>query len=73
MDIPGYDFLVSCLIPGADMNYVIAVAAPVGGGKTSYVREIARILEDASIVYYDHYENLTEKPVEQSAVLQYRC
>ena len=46
------------------MNYVIAVAAPVGGGKTSYVREIARILKDASIVYYDHYENLTEKPVD---------
>lgn len=46
------------------MSYVIAVAAPVGGGKTSYVREIANTLKDASIIYYDHYENLTEKPVE---------
>lgn len=46
------------------MSFIIAVAAPVGGGKTSYVREIAKILKDASIIYYDHYENLTEKPVD---------
>lgn len=46
------------------MSCIIAVAAPVGGGKTSYVREIANTLKNASIISYDHYENLTEKPVE---------
>jgi uridine kinase len=48
-----------------DMNYVVAVAAPIGGGKTSLVTEIANGLHDAAIVRFDHYENLTEQSVDQ--------
>jgi hypothetical protein len=38
---------------------VIAVAAPVGGGKTSLVTAIASALGDAAIISYDHYERST--------------
>jgi uridine kinase len=40
---------------------VIAVAAPVGGGKTSLASAIASALGDASIISYDHYERSTIK------------
>ena len=45
------------------MRYVVAVAAPIGGGKTSLVKAIANKLKDATTIHYDHYENATEKPV----------
>lgn len=38
---------------------VIAIAAPVGGGKTSLSRAIASALGDASILSYDSYEQST--------------
>jgi uridine kinase len=40
---------------------VIAVAAPVGGGKTSLVTAIASALGDAAIISYDNYERSTIK------------
>jgi len=40
---------------------IIAVAAPVGGGKTSLVTAIASALGDAAIISYDHYERSTMK------------
>jgi len=40
---------------------VIAVAAPVGGGKTSLVTAIASALGDAAVISYDHYEPSTMK------------
>lgn len=45
------------------MRYVIAVAAPVGGGKTSFVKALADRLKDATAIYFDHYEKATGKPV----------
>ncbi len=47
-----------------DMTYVVAVAAPIGGGKTSLVTAIADGLHDAAIVRFDHYEKLTEQSVD---------
>jgi uridine kinase len=41
------------------MRPVIAVAAPVGGGKTSLATAVASRLGDASLLYYDHYEQST--------------
>ncbi|NPU83923.1 MAG: uridine kinase [Syntrophaceae bacterium] len=38
---------------------VIAIAAPVGGGKTSLSTAIASGLGDASLISYDHYEQAT--------------
>ncbi|MBW1888560.1 MAG: hypothetical protein JRI52_09465 [Deltaproteobacteria bacterium] len=45
------------------MRYIIAVAAPIGGGKTSFVTAIANRLNDATTIHYDHYEKATEEPV----------
>lgn len=47
-----------------DMTYVVAVAAPIGGGKTSLVASIADALRDAATLHFDHYEKLTEQPVD---------
>jgi len=44
------------------MRYIIAVAAPIGGGKTSFVTAIATRLNDATTIHYDHYEKTTEEP-----------
>jgi len=45
------------------MRYVVAVAAPIGGGKTSLVEAIANKLKDATTIHYDHYEKATQEPV----------
>jgi len=45
-------------------RYIIAVAAPVGGGKTTLVNGLANALDDACQLYFDHYEQLTELPVD---------
>lgn len=44
------------------MRYVIAVAAPIGGGKTTLVEAIANKLKDATTIHYDHYEKATGEP-----------
>ena len=45
------------------MSKIIAVAAPIGGGKTSLVKAIANRLDDAAMLFYDHYEKATGQPV----------
>ncbi|MBW1861388.1 MAG: hypothetical protein JRJ02_03320 [Deltaproteobacteria bacterium] len=45
------------------MAYIIAVAAPVGGGKTSLVKAIADKLGNATTIHFDHYEKITQEPV----------
>lgn len=47
------------------MSHVIALAAPVGAGKTSLVKAIAERLVDASTLHYDSYERVTETPVQE--------
>ncbi len=46
------------------MSYIIAVAAPIGGGKTHLVNAIAERLGHAATLHFDRYERLTEQPVE---------
>lgn len=41
------------------MRHVIAVAAPIGGGKTSLVNAISNELTDAVTIHYDSYEKAT--------------
>ena len=48
-----------------DARYVIAVAAPVGGGKSTLVRRLAERLADATAIHFDHYERITEQPIEK--------
>lgn len=43
------------------MACLVAVAAPIGGGKTALVNGLALALGEASTVYFDHYELATRK------------
>jgi uridine kinase len=45
------------------VGYVVAVAGPVGAGKTSLVRGLAARLPEACAVYFDHYQTVTERPI----------
>jgi uridine kinase len=46
------------------MPYVIAVAAPIGGGKTAVAEAIAAKLPDATTISFDRYETATGQPVQ---------
>lgn len=46
------------------MNHVIAIAAPIGGGKTSLAQAVAAALGDAALLFHDHYESATGRPVD---------
>ncbi len=45
------------------MSYVIAIAAPPGGGKTALVRTLADKLGDTATIHFDAYEIATSRPV----------
>jgi len=44
---------------------VVAVAGPAGSGKTSLIRAVAQRLQDAAVIHYDHYEQVTRQPMDQ--------
>lgn len=44
--------------------HVIAVAGPIGGGKTSLVLALAHVLNDASILFYDNYEQTSKGSID---------
>jgi uridine kinase len=46
------------------MPHIIAVAAPIGGGKSALARAIAARLSGAGTVHFDHYEQATGQPVQ---------
>jgi uridine kinase len=43
------------------MSYIIAVAGPIGSGKSSLVAVLAEQLPDAATLTFDHYEDVTRK------------
>lgn len=45
------------------MSYVVAVAGPTGGGKTSLVQGLVTQLGDACALHMDHYERMTREPL----------
>lgn len=47
------------------MSRVIAVAGPVGAGKSTLVEALAGTLGDAVALHFDHYERMTEQPIEE--------
>jgi uridine kinase len=49
----------------AGLRCVIAVAGPVGGGKSTLVRELALRLADSTQIHFDRYEKITEQPIEK--------
>jgi energy-coupling factor transporter ATP-binding protein EcfA2 len=44
---------------------LIAIAGPVGAGKSTLVNALASRLGDATAIHFDHYERITERPIEQ--------
>jgi len=44
---------------------IIAIAAPPGAGKSSLARALAQQLDNAAVIYFDHYQMATEKPVDE--------
>ncbi len=49
------------------MTFIIAVAAPIGGGKTALVKGLAQALNGASTLHFDDYELATQKSPEELA------
>ena len=47
------------------MRYVVAVTAPMGGGKTSLVNALADQINNATAIYCDHYERITEQSAQR--------
>lgn len=43
------------------MTCLVAVAAPIGGGKSALVRGLAKALDGASTIHFDDYEVATQK------------
>lgn len=46
------------------MSRIIAIAAPIGGGKTSLAAAIAGRLGDTELIFHDSYEKATREPVD---------
>ncbi|HEY8606577.1 MAG TPA: hypothetical protein VIM12_05625 [Noviherbaspirillum sp.] len=46
------------------MRRVIAIAAPVGGGKSSLAAALARALDDAPVLRFDDFQRATRQSVE---------
>ena len=47
------------------MSYVVAISAPVGGGKSSLVRGLVAHFDDATAIHFDNYETLTDRPLDE--------
>lgn len=47
------------------MSWLIAISAPVGGGKSSLTRSLAQRFTDATAIHFDHYETLSERPPDE--------
>ena len=47
------------------MSYIVAVAAPIGGGKTTLVQAMASALADAATLHFDSYEKATGRPARE--------
>jgi uridine kinase len=43
---------------------VVAVAGPVGAGKSTLVAGLANVLGDTATIHFDHYERMTEQPID---------
>lgn len=44
------------------MNHIIAIAGPIGSGKTSLTKALAKSLDNATTLYFDDYERITDSP-----------
>jgi len=45
------------------MRYVVGVAGPAGGGKSTLVRALAAQLDDSVAIHIDSYQKITEEPI----------
>lgn len=44
---------------------VVGIVSCVGGGKSTLARALAERLGEASVIQFDHYEKITQQPVEE--------
>ncbi|MEO8202769.1 MAG: uridine kinase [Betaproteobacteria bacterium] len=52
--------------PGAHRGVqVVGIAGPVGAGKSTLVRALAAALGDTTTLQFDHFERMTERPIEE--------
>lgn len=51
----------------SNTRYVVAVAGPVGGGKSALVKGLVAQLGDACALHMDHYERMTREPIDSVA------
>ena len=49
------------------MRYVVGVAGPAGGGKTTLVQRLVAALGDATAIYMDNYQRFTQEPTRRIA------
>lgn len=47
------------------MTYIVAIAAPPGGGKSSLVKALVTAVPDSAALAFDGYERATERPVDE--------
>jgi uridine kinase len=47
------------------VRYVVGVAAPAGGGKSTLVRALAEAMADTAVLHIDSYQKITEQPVRE--------
>lgn len=47
------------------MRYVIAVAGPAGGGKSSLVGALVATMQDATAIHVDSYQRITNRPIRE--------
>ncbi len=47
------------------MNRVIGISGAVGAGKSTLVRGLAASVPDSTAIHFDHYERMTEQPIEE--------
>ncbi len=47
----------------ANVRYVVGIAGPAGGGKTSLVRRLVMEMEDATAIHIDSYQRITREPI----------
>ena len=47
------------------MSFIIGIAGPPGGGKTTLTNAMSRLFEDMSVIYFDHFQTVVHQSEEE--------
>ncbi len=42
------------------MSHIVAIAGPPGSGKTTLVKALSKIFDNASVIFFDHYQSVVQ-------------